>query len=388
MKKVAVLFADGFEESESLTIVDILRRGGMECLMVGVTGREMMGVHDINVRADVELREISADDMDMVVIPGGYVGVDALMHDMAALQLISDMNEKGKFVTAICAGPRVLDRAGVLDGKKYTCYPGQEEKIKEGTFEEAIVLRDGNLITSRGPATCYAFAYALLDALGGDSLAVKNKMVYFNAFDEASSHRETCPDSVKVPEKTRKVAVLMKEGYEEGETFSIVDIMRRLGIECTTFCFDEDLWVKGMQGMMIQADEKFGESIEEYDAVVLPGGRPGGPNLIADPQVMDLLKRWNETPGKILSALCFGTRALAAAGVIEGKHMTGYTGYDQFLIGAIFETKVAVADQNLVSSQGPATGYPFAFKLAEVLGYDPSIVRSRLMYDYAGGILG
>ena len=67
MKKVAVLFADGFEESESLTIVDILRRGGMECLMVGVTGREMMGVHDINVRADVELREISADDMDMVV---------------------------------------------------------------------------------------------------------------------------------------------------------------------------------------------------------------------------------------------------------------------------------------------------------------------------------
>ncbi|MBO6158535.1 MAG: DJ-1/PfpI family protein [Firmicutes bacterium] len=213
-------------------------------------------------------------------------------------------------------------------------------------------------------------------------------MVYFNAFNEASSHLEESPDHVDVPEKAAKVAVLMKEGYEEGETFSIVDIMRRLGAECTTFYFDETPWVRGMHGMMIQADEKFGDKIEEYDAVVLPGGRPGGPNLIADQDLMAMLKRWDKTPGKILSALCFGTRALAAAGVIEGKHMTGYTGYDQFLTGAIFETKVAVADQNLVSSQGPATGYPFAFKLAEALGYDTRIVRSRLMYDYAGGILG
>lgn len=387
MKKIAVLFADGFEESESLTIVDILRRAGMDPQVVGVTGKEVMGAHDINVRADVLLSEISAEETDMVVIPGGYVGVDALMHSMESLEFINQMNDLGKFVTAICAGPRVLDRAGILDGKRYTCYPGQEEKIKEGIFEEAIVLRDGNLITSRGPATCYAFAYALVDALGGDSLAVKNKMVYFNAFDEASSHREECPEQVAMPEKTAKVAVLMKEGYEEGETFSIVDICRRLGMECTTFYFDEP-WVKGMQNMMIEADEKFGDKIEEYDAVVLPGGRPGGPNLIADQDVMDLLKRWNNTPGKILGALCFGTRALAAAEVIEGKHMTGYTGYAAMLPGAIFEETVAVADQNIVSSQGPATGYPFAFKLAETLGYDTRIVRSRLMYDYAGGILG
>ena len=89
--------------------------------------------------------------------------------------------------------------------------------------------------------------------------------------------------------------------------------------------------------------------------------------------------------GKILSALCSGTTVLAAAEVIEGKHMTGYTGYAAKLPGAIFEEAVAVADQNLVTSQGPATGYPFAFKLAETLGYDTRIVRSRLMYDYAGG---
>ena len=117
----------------------------------------------------------------------------------------------------------------------------------------------------------------------------------------------------------------------------------------------------------------------------VPGGRPGGANLTADPQVISLLKRWNEIPGKLLTALCSGTTVLAAAEVIEGKHMTGYTGYAEKLPGSIFEEVVAVADQNLVTSQGPATGYPFAFKLAETLGYDTRIVRSRLMYDYAGG---
>ena len=385
MKRIAVLFADGVEESESLTIVDILRRAQMEAVIVGVTGKEIMGVHDINIRADIELKDVKAEDFDMVVVPGGYVGVDALMYSRETLEFIREMESLGKFVTAICAGPRVLEAADVLGERNYTCYPGQEEKIIAGKHQQALVIRDGNLITAIGPAICYAFAYALIDALGGDSLAVKNRMVYFNAFDEAASHLDPCPEKVELPKEEKKVAVLMKEGYEEGETFTIVDILRRLGIECTTFCFSEDLWVKGMHGMMIQADETFSDKVEEYDVVVLPGGRPGGANLTADPQVISLLKRWNEIPGKLLTALCSGTTVLAAAEVIEGKHMTGYTGYAEKLPGSIFEEVVAVADQNLVTSQGPATGYPFAFKLAETLGYDTRIVRSRMMYDFAGG---
>ena len=385
MKRIAVLFADGFEESESLTIVDILRRAQMDSVIVGVTGKEVMGVHDINVRADIELKDVKAEDYDMVVVPGGYVGVDALMYSPETIEFIRDMDSLGKFVTAICAGPRVLEAADVLGERNYTCYPGQEAKIISGKHQQALVIRDGNLITAIGPAICYAFAYALIDALGGDSLAVKNRMVYFNAFDEASSHLDPCPEKVDRPKEEKKVAILMKEGFEEGETFTIVDIMRRLDVECTTFCFSEDLWVKGMHGMMIQADEIFSDAIEEYNVVVLPGGRPGGANLAADPQVIDLLKRWNEIPGKLLTALCSGTTVLAAAEVIEGKHMTGYTGYAAKLPGAIFEETLAVADQNLVTSQGPATGYPFAFKLAETLGYDTRIVRSRLMYDFAGG---
>lgn len=181
-----------------------------------------------------------------------------------------------------------------------------------------------------------------------------------------------------------KVAVLLIEGFEEGETFTIVDVMRRLDIPCHTFYFDGP-WVKGMHNMVLKGDKAFGDEIEEYDVVVLPGGRPGGENLKKTPAVIDLLQRWDKIPGKILSALCSGTTVLAAANVIAGKKMTGYTGYAEKLPGAIFLEDVAVADQNLVTSQGPATGYPFAFKLAEVLGRDTAELRKRLMYDFAGG---
>lgn len=385
MKNIAVLFAPGFEESEALTVVDVLRRANLPAESIGVGDSVVTGGHGISIRTDKALSQITADELEMVVIPGGYEGVDHLMNSPAVLDLVREMNAQGKWIGAICAGPRVLDQAGVLEDRTYTCYPGQEKLIKSGEHRTQLVVRDGNLITSPGPAACYAFAYALADALGGDSLAVKNRMVYGNAFDESKAGTVSTPVPVKAPAIPKKVAVLMKEGFEEGETFSIVDILRRLGAECHTFFFDE-AWVKGMHGMVLKADKAFSEGLEDYDAVVLPGGRPGGENLKNDPAVIALLQRWNKTEGKYLTALCAGTTVLAAAQVIEGKRMTGYTGYAEKLPGAVFVEEVAVADQNLVSSQGPATGYPFAFRLAEVLGYDTAEVRSRLMYDFAGGI--
>ena len=386
MKNTAVLFAPGFEESEALTIVDILRRANLPVLSVGVAGRVVTGAHEISIQTDALLADLTSEDLEMVVIPGGYAGVEAMLDSPATLALVRRLHEAGKWTAAICAGPRVLDRAGALQGRRYTCYPGQEALIASGEHCEGLVVQDGSVITAPGPATVYAFSYALIDALGGDSLAVKNRMVYFNAFDESRACQTQAASSA-VPASApavRRVAVLMKEGFEEGETFSIVDILRRLGVECTTYYFDEP-WVKGMHGMLLQADRRFPEGIESFDAVVLPGGRPGGENLRNDPAVLDLLRRWNDTPGKRLTALCSGTTVLAAAGVIAGKRMTGYTGYAEKLPGAIVLEDLTVADQNLVTSQGPATGYPFAFRLAEALGRDTSEVRSRLMYGWAGG---
>lgn len=180
-----------------------------------------------------------------------------------------------------------------------------------------------------------------------------------------------------------KVAVLMAEGYEEGETLTIVDLLRRANIECHTFSFGEE-FVKGMHHMYIKADKIFSDEIKDYDMLVLPGGRPGGENLKNNPDVIAMVQYFNEH-NKFLAAMCSGTVVLSDAQVIEGKKVTGYTGYEQKLIGGQFVNDVVVFDQNIVTSQGPATPYPFAFKIIEVLGQDVTEMKERLMYNFAGG---
>ena len=181
----------------------------------------------------------------------------------------------------------------------------------------------------------------------------------------------------------KRVAVLMAEGYEEGETLTIVDLLRRGGIECHTFSFNEE-YVKGMHGMNVKADKIFSEEIKEYDVLVLPGGRPGGQNLRENPEVISLICYFNEHH-KYLGALCSGTIALEVADVIKGKKVTGYTGYENKLLSGNFVDDVAVFDKNIITSQGPATPYPFAFKILEVLGKDVTEMKERLMYNFARG---
>lgn len=181
MTKAALIIAEGFEESEALTIADILRRAKIECDLMGLA-QEVTGGHGMTVRCDKVLSE-ELTGYDMVILPGGYEGSDNMRSCEPLIGMLKKMDAEGKYVCAMCAAPIVLERAGLLEGRKYTAYVGYGEKIHQGTYLEDIVVQDGNLITSRGPATVYAFAYHLVDVLGGDSLAVKNRMVYFNAFD-------------------------------------------------------------------------------------------------------------------------------------------------------------------------------------------------------------
>ena len=181
MKKVAVLVAPGFEEGETLTIVDILRRAHIECDLVGFAN-EVTGGHDITVKSDKVL-PIDIAEYDMIVLPGGRPGADNLRDSDEVIELLLNAEKNKKFIAAMCAAPIVLDKAGILNNKKFTAYIGYDKKIKSGTFLEDIVVVDGKLITSRGPATVYAFAYALIDVLDGDSIKVKKRMVYTNAFD-------------------------------------------------------------------------------------------------------------------------------------------------------------------------------------------------------------
>lgn len=180
-----------------------------------------------------------------------------------------------------------------------------------------------------------------------------------------------------------KIAVLMAEGYEEGETLTIVDILRRAGLTCHTFYFGDKM-VKGMHGMYVEGDKAFGEEVKEYDMVVLSGGRPGGQNLKENPEVIKMVQYFNDN-NKYIGAMCSGTVVLSDAKVIEGKKVTGYTGYAEKLIGGIFINEVVVADKNIVTSQGPATPYPFAYKIAEVFGKDTAVLREKMLYNFAGG---
>ncbi len=180
-----------------------------------------------------------------------------------------------------------------------------------------------------------------------------------------------------------KVAVMMATGYEESETLTIVDLLRRANITCDTFYFGDKM-VEGMHSMFIEANKVFSDEIKEYDMLVLPGGRPGGQNLRENPEVIQMVQYFNQQ-GKYIGALCSGTIVLSDANVIEGKKVTGYTGYADKLIGGKFQEDVVVFDQNIITSQGPATSYPFAFKIIEVLGKDPSEMKERLMYNFASG---
>lgn len=177
MKKVAVLLANGFEEIEALTVVDVLRRGNVNCSMVSINEKEVTGAHNIKVIAD----EIISDDLDvdMVVLPGGMPGATNLRDDLRVISLLKKMNNENKKIAAICAAPIVLAKAGIISGGDITSYPGFEDDLKEGNYKEDLVVISGNLITSRGPATALEFSYTLLDVLNNPKSSVlRDEMLY------------------------------------------------------------------------------------------------------------------------------------------------------------------------------------------------------------------
>ena len=162
MAKIGVFLADGFEEIEGLTVVDILRRASVEVITISIMGRkEIQGAHAITVLADALYEEVAFEELDGVVLPGGMPGTKYLgAHEGVKKQLVA-FEAAGKLVAAICAAPSVLGENGILKGKKAACYPGFEEKLlgAEVTYEE--VAETGNVITSRGMGTAIPFALRL-----------------------------------------------------------------------------------------------------------------------------------------------------------------------------------------------------------------------------------
>jgi len=180
MKKIYVHFADGFEEIEAITPVDVLRRGGCDVTMVSVTGNKLVkGAHGVTFTTDKLFEEVNYNDVDMIMLPGGMPGAKNLDNHAGLKGKILEMNQKGKWVTAICAAPLVLGHLGILKGKKATCYPGFESDLIGANSTGNSVEIDGNIITGKGPGIATKFALTLLEILEGKQKAdeVKKAMM-------------------------------------------------------------------------------------------------------------------------------------------------------------------------------------------------------------------
>ena len=175
--KVVVLFKDGFEELEALSVVDVLRRAQVPCEMIGMDQMHVKSSHGIEVKMD-RCFDDSVYEADVVVLPGGLPGATSLRDDQRVIDVLKDFNQKGKWIAAICAGPISLEPANVANGKQFTCYPGFEKDIPSGIHQDTLVCVDQNLITGRGPAAALKFSYTILEKLGYDANQIANAMQY------------------------------------------------------------------------------------------------------------------------------------------------------------------------------------------------------------------
>ncbi len=166
--RVCVPLANGFEEIEAMSLIDVMRRGGIDVVVAGVGGDVIYGAHNIRVIPDTKIELVSADDFDLVVLPGGLPGAINLAEDKYVQNLLKEMDNKGKYVGAICAAPYALKEAGVLKDK-YTAYPGWEGNIKkEGYVADAKVVEDKNVLTSKGPGTAICFGLEIVRKFVGE----------------------------------------------------------------------------------------------------------------------------------------------------------------------------------------------------------------------------
>lgn len=181
METVYLFFAEGTEEVEALAVVDILRRACVEVRIVSATDEKwVMGAHGIRVEADMLADDVDYSKAAMLVLPGGLPGAYNLAEHKGLAKGIMQQYEAGKPLAAICAAPLVYGRMGLLKGLKATCYPGFEDNLEGATYTGALVEKDGQFITGKGPAAVFEFGYAIAERLVGKDKAdaVRNGMLY------------------------------------------------------------------------------------------------------------------------------------------------------------------------------------------------------------------
>ncbi len=177
--EVLIPLADGLEEIEAITCIDVLRRAGINVTTAGLNDHMIKGAHDIVIETDSLIRLIKNKEYDGIVLPGGLPGATNLRDNKDVIKIVKDINNKGKLVSAICAAPIVLEKAGVIANKNATSYPGFGNDMGSCNYIEDRVVIDGNIITARGPGVALEFALKIVSYLTGEEKIdeLKNAML-------------------------------------------------------------------------------------------------------------------------------------------------------------------------------------------------------------------
>ncbi|MCG6188480.1 DJ-1 family glyoxalase III [Maribellus maritimus] len=174
MESIAVHLAEGFEEIEAISIIDVLRRADFKVITVSVTGNlTVTGSHEIPVVADELFENVNFDSIDMIVLPGGMPGAKNLNNHSGLKKQILEFNKNGKHLGAICAAPLVFGLSGILEGKNATCYPGFEENLEGALITEQPTVVDGNITTGKGAGVAIQFALKIVEELRGAEAAAE-----------------------------------------------------------------------------------------------------------------------------------------------------------------------------------------------------------------------
>ncbi len=181
MSKLFLFLAEGFEEIEALCVVDICRRAGLDLVTVSVTGdKQVLGSHNIPVVADELFESVDFSDPGMLILPGGGLGTKNLEEHQALRELLNKANSENRYISAICAAPRILGKLGFLKGQKACCYPGFEECLEGAEVVKDAAVVSGNYITGRGMGCTMEFAFAIVERMADKEKMeeVRDKIMY------------------------------------------------------------------------------------------------------------------------------------------------------------------------------------------------------------------
>ena len=173
---IYVFLAPGFEEVEAIASVDVLRRAEYQVKTVGIGGKKVTGSHGVEITADIVDSEVTTDDMELVLLPGGMPGTLNLEKSPIVQASLDYCVREGKYIAAICAAPSILGRRGDLKGKEAICFPGFESQLHGAKIAESAVCVDGKIITGKGPGVTLAFALKIVEMLSGKPLSEKIRM--------------------------------------------------------------------------------------------------------------------------------------------------------------------------------------------------------------------